>query len=603
MRAARAAAMDGGLSVVVLAGEAGIGKTRLVGDFGREVETSGGVALTGSCVRVDGESLPFLPWVQILRVLPGKFDAGSAARILGPARAEVARLVPELGEVRAPDPAAAMVGRLRLFELIGGVAERLAQARPAVLVIEDVQWADPASLDLLSFITRTVRSGRLMLVVTQRTDEPGSHEATDRILGDIVRGRGVDWIDVEPLDVDGVRAQATAILGHRPSVDEAQRLATRAGGNPFLVEEILASGSVEAAGSRGLIGLLRRRVHNISPAQRTVLAIVAIAGGFVDDTTVHRVSRLTEAVTETALHAALDAGLLVRSGDGYVFRHGLMAEAVEGDLLPAEQRRLHALLAVTLSARRPRMRASWQGSPGTGSAPVGLVARWTLRGSRPVRPSARSRSRRRHCSTSAHSNSISGCQMRVPRPTCRSSRSSRGRRRWRRLPAGPPEPSNWREPGSPSSRALLPRCSRRSRPCTAGCAGPSLDMGEDGAAIADAQASLVLQDGAPPPEGWTNALAHHAGLLHSLGRFSEALVVADFAVEAAVGASERADEAVGLGVGGWSLIWLGRPDEGLERIDRAVAIARELAIPHGLGLALRHRAAAARFCRPVRRRV
>ena len=121
------------------------------------------------------------------------------------------------------------------------------------------------------------------------------------------------------------------------------------------------------------------------------------------------------------------------------------------------------------------------------------------------------------------------------------------------------------------------------------------DIGEYGAAIADAQASLVLRDGAPPPEGWTNAVAHHAGLLHSLGRFEEALAVADFAVQAAVGASERADEAVGLGVGGWSLIWLGRPDEGLERIDRAVAIARELAIPHGLGLALMHVAADARF--------
>ncbi len=179
MRAAQAVAVDGRLSVVVLAGEAGIGKTRLAGDFAREVERSGSVALIGSCVRVDGENLPFLPWVQILRALPGRFDAGTAARILGPARAEVARLVPELGEVRAPDAAAAaMVGRLRLFELIGGVIERLAETKPTVLVIEDVQWADPASLDLLSFVTRTVRSGRLMLVrhrPDRRAWAAGSH--------------------------------------------------------------------------------------------------------------------------------------------------------------------------------------------------------------------------------------------------------------------------------------------------------------------------------------------------------------------------------------------------------------------------------------------
>ncbi len=304
---------------------------------------------------------------------------------------------------------------------------------------------------------------------------------------------------------------------------------------------------------------------------------------------------MTETDTEAALHAALDAALLLRSGDGYVFRHGLMAEAVEADLLPAEQKRLHALLAEALSLRGSRdagelarIAGHWLGA---GRLDQALDASWVAGGAAERALAFEAASLQYERALALHGRlSDEGSTPDLPvvqileRAAEMSALAGRPSRAIELARIGIAL-----EPGSPPSlRSTFANLHRRLRWSLS-------DMGEYAAAIADAQASLVLHDDATPPAGWTNAAAHHAGLLHSLGRFSEAIVVADLAVEAAVSAGERADEAVALGVSGWSRIWLGHPDEGLERIDRAVAIARELAIPHGLGLALRHSAAAARF--------
>jgi predicted ATPase len=177
LRAALQRAAAGQPATVVVAGEAGVGKTRLMGELLRQASELGAVALTGGCLDVGDGVLAYAPLVEALRSLAGLLDPEELERVLDGARGELARLVPELappaaapGDLAPEEPVGGPLTPGRMFELLLGVLHRLAERRPVLLVVEDLHWADRSTRDLLGFLVRNLRGG-VALVLSYRSDE------------------------------------------------------------------------------------------------------------------------------------------------------------------------------------------------------------------------------------------------------------------------------------------------------------------------------------------------------------------------------------------------------------------------------------------------
>jgi hypothetical protein len=179
--AALARAAAGRPSVVLLGGEAGIGKTRLLEEFTARARDGAGVVI-GRCFPDSADDAPYGSFADLFRDLLRQTPPDRLAMILGPARAELGLVVPELGSAVDrvnPDDGIEVrtASRERLFELLLGIARRLQETRPAVIAIEDLQWADEATLSLLGYLVRGIREGRLLLVLTVRTEDLQTDEA------------------------------------------------------------------------------------------------------------------------------------------------------------------------------------------------------------------------------------------------------------------------------------------------------------------------------------------------------------------------------------------------------------------------------------------
>jgi predicted ATPase len=164
-------------ATVALGGEPGIGKTRLVSEFMAQARAAGATVLAGSCVDLGGgRGLPYAPIAGLLRDLVRAIPAAEVSTILGPALAELTALVPDLPGASEmvgpiPRPSAGAYGQARLFERLLGVLERLGRRSVSVLVLEDVHWIDDASASLLMFLARNLRTERVLLLLTFRSDE------------------------------------------------------------------------------------------------------------------------------------------------------------------------------------------------------------------------------------------------------------------------------------------------------------------------------------------------------------------------------------------------------------------------------------------------
>jgi predicted ATPase len=171
LEATRRRAADAEPAVVLVGGEAGVGKTRLVAELIARA-ADGTRVLVGGCVPVGDGALPYAPIVEALRILLSDVGVGAVRELVGPAWPEIARLVPALGE---PDRSGLsdQIAQARLFELLLGLFGRLSEQGPLVLVVEDLHWADRSTRELLAFLIRNLRLERLLLVMTYRNDEPG----------------------------------------------------------------------------------------------------------------------------------------------------------------------------------------------------------------------------------------------------------------------------------------------------------------------------------------------------------------------------------------------------------------------------------------------
>jgi DNA-binding CsgD family transcriptional regulator/tetratricopeptide (TPR) repeat protein len=349
LEAARRRAADADPAVVLVGGEAGVGKTRLIAELTSRHVSDETRVLAGGCVPVGDGALPYAPVVEILRALVADVGVGAVRELVGPSWPELARLLPALGAPEAGP--AGQAAQARLFELLLGSLGRLAEQGPLVLVVEDLHWADRSTRQLLAFLVRNLRRERLLLVVTYRNDEPGQ-QRLGPYLAELDRSGRVERIDLARLDHAQTEAQLVGILGAVPAVDLLDGVFARSEGNPFFTEELLAvvrAGSAELPAT--LRDLLHGRVQTLPEPARRVMVVVAVAGREVSHRLLAAVVGLDNRALVEALRAAVTSQLLVTTpgADGYQVRHALLREVIDADLLPGERAQLHADLAQALT--------------------------------------------------------------------------------------------------------------------------------------------------------------------------------------------------------------------------------------------------------------
>jgi DNA-binding CsgD family transcriptional regulator len=346
-------------TAVLVGGEAGVGKTRLVGEAAAAVRQAGGMVLAGGCVELGGEGVPFAPLIEALRALARDLDEPGLARMLpGQARVELARLLPELGppggtaEPQAPggDPGP-WTDQGRLFELLLGLLERLGAERPALLVVEDLHWADRSTRDLLAFLARNLHHGRLLLVMTYRSDELHRRHPLRPFLAELDRGRRVERLELARFGPAEVAAQLAGIQGGPAPAELAGRIHARSGGNAFFVEELAATAADAGELPPSLRDTLLARIELLAEPTQQVLRVASAAGSRVGHDLLDQTAALGEAELLAGLREAVSAHVLLVSDGAYGFRHALVKEAVYGELLPGERTRLHARFAAALAAR------------------------------------------------------------------------------------------------------------------------------------------------------------------------------------------------------------------------------------------------------------
>ena len=341
--------------VVLVGGEAGMGKSRLVAEAAARAARDGFRVLRGQCVELGADGMALVPLVEALRTLSRSTRPDELDSLLGPARAELSRLLPELdpGGWQAPRTSPASAGQL--LELVLGVLERVSARTPLLLVVEDVHWADQSTMELLAFLVRTLHTAPVCLLMTYRSDELHRRHPLRPFLRGWEREPTVSAIQLGSFTAAEVAAQVGAILGTPPDRQLLAIATDRSEGNPFLVEEITAAvraGEPLSEVPESLRDVLLSRVDGLSEDAQQLLRSASAAGRSVSDRLLAAVAPLAEPALIAALRELVERQFLVvdEAGTGYAFRHALLRHAVYDDLLPGEKLRLHSLFAERLSA-------------------------------------------------------------------------------------------------------------------------------------------------------------------------------------------------------------------------------------------------------------
>jgi DNA-binding CsgD family transcriptional regulator/tetratricopeptide (TPR) repeat protein len=356
LEAALERAAGGEAATLFVAGESGVGKTRLLRELQRRAEDAGVRVLRGDCVAFGAGELPYAPIAGALRSLRRDLGPEAFDELIGPRRNELARLLPELGAEPAADgrdvaATGEPLAQARLFGLLRGLLDQLAAEAPVVFIVDDLQWADRSTLEFLSSLLRGARDERLLTVCTYRSDELHRRHPLRPFLAEEERREGVERLELARFSLLELSQQVTGILGATAKADLVARLHERSEGNPFFAEELVAA-SAEGDGPlpASLRDVLTLRFEALPQDARTVLSAAAAAGRRSSHRLLTAAAGLHEDALLEGLREAVAHHLLVLDDDGYSFRHALLQEATYGDLLPGERTALHLRLAEALSA-------------------------------------------------------------------------------------------------------------------------------------------------------------------------------------------------------------------------------------------------------------
>ena len=372
LEAALEAVRQGEPAAVLIGGEAGMGKTRLIGEFTAAARGAGVRVLTGACLELGADGLPFSPFTAMLRDLVREAGPNEIAALLsgsGRAARELARLLPELdrrplaGRARRgarppwtarsyPGAMTAGEARAHLFEGFLTLLERLAAQRPLVLIIEDAHWADRSSRDLLAFLIGYQRAvGNLLIVVTFRSDELHRTHPLRPLLAELAR---IDWVDrteLPPLTRGQAEELAAVVLGQVSRAGPRRRHLRARPGQPAVhrgTARLRADGCDLVPDT--LADLLLQAVRRLPEDTQEVLRVASAGSGVTSDALLAQVTGHDAGKLTAAIRPAVAANVLVTSGDGYSFRHALIQEAVHADLLPGEHAAVHTRFARAIDA-------------------------------------------------------------------------------------------------------------------------------------------------------------------------------------------------------------------------------------------------------------
>lgn len=338
-------AAEGTPTAVLVEGEAGIGKSRLLREFGDRIATRADVHV-GWCLDLGSARSPYGPLTGILRSLVALLGIEQSRAAVGIGTEALGMLLPELVDTPA-DRERTSPERLR--DAIATLIEAAADRAPQVLIVEDIHWADDSTLAMLSFLLRSLARGRILLVISCRTDDIRRGDAVSGFIGEASRARLLERVALKRLDDGAVRRLAEQLTGLALTDSALSRMQERAEGVPFFIEEIAccASGPLPDR----LRDLLLGRFDRLSDDARRVVQVASGSERVISHALLSELVDLPPTRLDESLREATHSGIIVVVEDGYRFRHALLREAVHDDLLPGERSRLHRAYAEALEAR------------------------------------------------------------------------------------------------------------------------------------------------------------------------------------------------------------------------------------------------------------
>lgn len=338
--AALAQVEAGDPQVVVLAGDAGIGKSRLLEQLADRVDELGGIALRTVCVDLGTHGLPWAPVTAALRHLIDKLGVDQLSA-MSPNSHRLLDLLPEFSTPADDDDPG-----LPLVDLVTELLKQVGIERTLCWVVDDLHWADEATRGLIDYIARTMHASRVLIATAYRTDDLELRNPLRPFLAQMARLDHVHRIELGPF----TRAETSELIAdelhEQPSEELLDVVFRKSGGNALYAVELARAGNA-AELPETFRDLLLGRIQMLPVETRLVLRHAAIAGRSVP----HRLLEETVGLPDELLLAvadAVEARVLVADGADYSFRHGLLREAVAFDILPVERARLHRSCAEAL---------------------------------------------------------------------------------------------------------------------------------------------------------------------------------------------------------------------------------------------------------------
>lgn len=342
---------------VLIAGEAGIGKSRLIQELIGRAAPEGFSIVQGNCFEQSSSS-PYAPWADALRAFLAQKSASETVELLGPLASEFVKLLPELSllipGLQPTPPLDPQAEKGRLFESIARLGASLSASHPMLVVLEDLHWSDQQSLELMRFFVRRVGTLPVLFLGTCRSEETTSQ--LSHHLAELSRNRLATEMQLQRLDRDQVEQLARVILKIPHPVEPGllEDLERLAKGNPFLIEEVLKAvaaspGSQTPAIPRSAEDLTQREMEKLSGSARRILSLAAVIGDRFDFGLLQEIAVQDELSVLRNLKELIAARLVLEeTADQYAFRHALVREAVYASLMLRERKALHQTIGETM---------------------------------------------------------------------------------------------------------------------------------------------------------------------------------------------------------------------------------------------------------------
>ncbi|MGH3734257.1 MAG: helix-turn-helix transcriptional regulator [Micromonosporaceae bacterium] len=346
LRAARAGKAGG----VLLSGDAGVGKSRLLTELLTEAGADGDTVVVGRCLDTAEASLPYLPFAEAV----GQLTERHGDSISG--YAALRRLLPDRRAPAGTDEDRDL-GQLQLFDALHSALAEITADRTVLLSVEDLHWADRSSRDLLAFLLARLAGQRLLIIGTYRTDDLHRRHPLRPLLTELVRLPAVQRLHLEPFGAAEAYHFVGTLADWSLSEEQVAEVAERSEGNPFIAEELLSASSEHVPTE--LAEILLARLERLSPAAQQAMRLASVLGRRFGHGLLAGAADVPPEELDVSLREAMTHNVLVLEGESYAFRHALLREAVYADLLPGERSRLHAQVARALES---------DAAPGTAAA-------------------------------------------------------------------------------------------------------------------------------------------------------------------------------------------------------------------------------------------